>query len=108
MQGSTHESWLNRCGSAIDQRAQAVGTRGLNASERLTHILWLMSQSMRSNGDLVAARHRDPGLLRDGLAAARELRLPGVIAAFSSSAGWFESHFFEQFDALCSELQRLI
>ncbi len=107
MQGMAHEIWLNRWGVAIDQREQRVGTAGLSASERLIHIFWLLSQSMRAHGDLFAARQRDPSLFRDGLAAARELDLPGLIVIFSSSVGWIEAHFFEQFDAMCRELQPL-
>lgn len=107
MQGMAHEIWLNRWGVAIDQREQRVGTAGLSASERLIHIFWLISRSMRTNGDLFAARQRDPFLFRDGLAAARELDLPGLIDVFSSSVGWIEAHFFEQFDAMCGELQPL-
>jgi hypothetical protein len=64
MQGMAHEIWLNRWGMAIDQREPQVGTEGLTSLERLIHILWLISQSMRANGDLVAARRRDPSLFR--------------------------------------------
>jgi hypothetical protein len=107
MQGMAHEIWLNRWGVAIDQREQQVGTQGLTSLERLIHILWLISQSMRATGDLVAARQRDPTLFRDGLAAARALDLPGIVEVFASSAGWIEAHFFEKFDDLCRELQPL-
>ncbi|WP_206243637.1 hypothetical protein [Novosphingobium terrae] len=101
------EQWLKGWGTAIDRHAQAVGLDGLIPSERLIHALWLMSCSMRSTGDLVAARERDPRFLADGLAAARALDLPEAVAAFSQSAGWFEAHFFEIFAALCHELRSL-
>lgn len=60
---------------------------------------------MRMSGDLIAARRRHPTFLPEGLRAARELRLPEAIAAFSAGAGWIETQFFVVFDPLCRELR---
>lgn len=60
---------------------------------------------MRSTGDLGAAAREHPLWLHDGLVLATALALPEAMAAFSTSEGWVENHFFEIFDRVCMELR---
>jgi hypothetical protein len=105
--GMANDRWLSRRGEAIDTLRQSDGACALTPQDRLIELVWLMARSMRSTGDLAAARATDPAFLNDALAMATCLGLPAAVAAFSASEGGLERRFFDLFDVLCAELQRL-
>lgn len=105
--GTTHDRWLSRRGEAIDAFKKSYGGSALTSQDRLIALVWLMARSMRSNGDLSAARGTDPTYLAEAQAMAARLELPVAVAAFSGSEGGLERRFFDVFDGLCRELQTL-
>ncbi|WP_068084059.1 hypothetical protein [Novosphingobium rosa] len=102
-----NERWLSRRGEAIQILRKNYGGSALAPQDRLIEILWHVSRSMKSTGDLAAARSLDPTFIKDGLTMATALALPTAIAAFSASEGGLERCFFDVFETVCGELRQL-
>ena len=105
--GMANDRWLSRRGEAIAATRKIYGGTALTPEDRMIELVWLMAGSMRLTGDLAAARTSNPADLDEALATARELGLPAAVEAFSVSEGGLERRFFDLFDGLCGELQRL-
>ena len=105
--GMMNDRWLRRRADAIAAIRKDHDGSALSPQDRLIEVVWLMSRSMRSTGDLAAARTSDPTYLADALAMATRLRLPVAMTAFAATEGGLERSFFDLIDLLCSELQQL-
>jgi hypothetical protein len=107
MSSADNDRWLSRKGEAIDSFRKGYGGSALSPQDRLIEVFWLVAHSMRSTGDLAAARHRNPNYLETGLSLATSFGLPAATSAFSSREGGLERHFFDLFDDICIELREL-
>ncbi|MDE1918029.1 MAG: hypothetical protein KGJ57_19375 [Sphingomonadales bacterium] len=102
---SENERWLNGRGQVLAACRAGAQSLTLTPAERLTEIVWLVHRCLRSTGDLLVVRRRDPAYLETASTIALNLGLPRAIEAFTQGEGALETRFFELLDDMCEELR---
>ena len=100
-----NETWLLNMGGGIIEKKAEQGYASLTPIDKLIYCFWATDYSMRNAGDLLAAGELHAGFREDARLAAKELRLPRSILAFSLSCGELKERYFDLFDDLCREIK---
>ena len=108
MKGFDAECWLIDRGVEIAEKKQEIGIEALAEVERLFLHVWYADYCMRNAGDLANLDELYPDCLEIGASTAEALGLPKTRTFFARSSDEFESHFFDDFDDVITELSQAI